>query len=231
MKKLFLVANWKAHKNSSQAYLWMSEFLSNDFASWVHVVSSSEPVQKMVIVCPPTTLLAPLHTLLSSAPVSIPLKLGAQDVSAFPEGAYTGEESAAMLKEFVDYVIIGHSERREGAGETDEVLREKVYAAQRQQLEPIYCVQGPDTFIPDLVRVVAYEPIQAIGSGKPESPEEANEVAKQIKETQDMPYVLYGGSVTSDNIYEFTSQPYLDGVLVGSASLDPHEFARIIQRA
>ena len=231
MKKLFLVANWKSHKNSLEAHLWMQEFLSHDFASWVHVVSKHESTSKMVILCPPFTLLPSMHELLSSSPVSIPLKLGAQNVSAFSEGSHTGEEPAEMLKEFVDYVIIGHSERRKELGETDEVLTQKVQAAQQEQLEPIYCVQGKETFVPERVHIIAYEPVEAIGSGKPEDPKEANDVAKYFKEEKHIPYVLYGGSVTEKNVRDFTRQEYLNGVLVGTASLSAESFAKIVQKA
>lgn len=231
MKKLFLVANWKSHKNSTEAHLWMQQFLSHDFASWVHIVSSHEPVQKIVIVCPPSPLLSLMHSMISSFPVSIPLKIGAQNVSAFKEGSHTGEESAEALSEFAEYIIIGHSERRKEEGETEETLTEKVMRAREQQLEPIFCVQGTETFVPEGVHIVAYEPIEAIGSGHPEDPQEANIVGKYLKEKRHIPYVLYGGSVTPENVAEFTTQEYLDGVLVGSASLGAESFSRIIQNA
>ncbi len=231
MKKIFIIANWKANKNSAEAFLWMQEFLSKDFSSWFHRNSPIHEVKKIIVLCPPATLLAPLHALLSSTKSSLPIKIGAQDVSSFPGGAYTGEESAAMLKEFADYVIIGHSERREAIGETGEVLSRKVSASLSQQLEPIFCIQDVSTFIPDYIKIVAYEPISAIGSGNPQNSKEANEVARIIKEKKEIPYVLYGGSVNSKNVKEFTKQPYLDGVLIGSASLDPHEFSSIIQNA
>lgn len=231
MKKIFLVANWKSHKTLSEAHLWMQEFLSHDFASYLHVVSGHEPTDKRIIICPPFTLLSSMHDLVSSSPLSLPLKIGAQNVSPFDEGAHTGEEPARILHEFAQYVLIGHSERRKQFNETDEILDRKVKAAREHHIEPIFCVQNKETLVPDGVHIVAYEPTEAIGSGHPEDAKSANEVAKYFKEEKDIPYVLYGGSVTDENVRDFTTQAYLDGVLVGNASLDAKEFSQIIQKA
>lgn len=231
MKKLFLVANWKSHKNSTEAHLWMQEFLNHDFVSWIHVASGHDPVQKTVVICPPAPLLPLMHSMVSSFPVSIPLRLGAQNVSAFAEGSHTGEEPAEMLKEFVSFVIIGHSERRKEENETDEVLARKVQRARECHIEPIFCVQGKETPVPEGVHMIAYEPLDAIGTGHPESPENANEVAQYFKKQKQISFVLYGGSVTEENVSEFTSQEYLDGVLVGTASLKAEQFARVVQNA
>ncbi len=231
MKKLFLVANWKSNKTLSEAHIWMQDFLSQGFASYMHVVAKHEPTDKRIVICPPFTLLSSMHDLVESSPLSLPIKLGAQNVSPFDEGAHTGEEPARILHEFVSYVLIGHSERRKQFHETDELLERKVKAAREHQIEPIFCVQGIETFVPDGVHIVAYEPSSAIGSGHPEEAKSANLVGKFFKEQRDIPYVLYGGSVTADNVHEFTTQAYLDGVLVGSASLDAKEFSKIIQKA
>jgi triosephosphate isomerase len=180
-----------------------------------------------------------------------------------PEGAFTGEVSAPMLVELgVDGVILGHSERRQHFGETDEALARKVPAALRVGLEPILCVgenesqrdseetEGiltrqieadlsdvPDERLSDVV--IAYEPIWAIGTGRTATPEQAQEAIALIRgliearsgEAATAIRILYGGSVKPDNASELISQPDVDGALVGGASLDPGDFAAIVDAA
>lgn len=226
MKKLFLVANWKEHKSSLEVHQFMISFLGNEFLN--HAVSNTE---KKIIICPPAIFLSQIHTLIGEYNLQIKLDLGAQNISQFDQGAHTGEESARQLSEFVKYAIVGHSERRKEFFETDEILKNKVHTAIASHINPIFCVQGKDTYVPEEVTIVAFEPLDAIGSGTPDTPSHANEVAKFFKEEKNVHYVLYGGSVTSKNVLTYTSQEYIDGVLVGGASLDPLEFSRIIQNA
>lgn len=209
----------------------MDSFLNPSFMEWLHTYSSSDGRSKQVILCPPTFLLPILSQYLNTNRISLPISLGAQDVSPFEEGPHTGEEAASQLGEFAKYVIIGHSERRQEFGETDELVAQKVQTARAYQLEPIVCVQGKDTPVPDNVHIVAYEPLDAIGTGKPAVSEMAEEVALYFKHERHIPYVLYGGSVTPENVHSYTSQPAIDGVLVGGASLDPALFSDIIRRA
>ncbi len=226
MKHLYIVANWKANKTSSEAHAWLIQFLNKDLISYLH---QSSHLKKTVIICPPFTLLSELSLLFSQ--YDLPLFLGAQNVSHFPEGPHTGEESAVQLAEFAKYVIIGHSERREEFLETDELLLKKVHEAKRHMLIPIYCVRDEKDPIPEGVTIVAYEPKGAIGSGKAELPSVANSVATNIKENKQIPSVLYGGSVTPENVHTYTSQSMIDGVLVGTASLDPILFSQIVINA
>jgi triosephosphate isomerase len=228
MKKLFLVANWKSHKTVTDAHTFMINFLNKGFIEWMHKEDADSA--KKVIICPPMLLLSELAKLLEHTELKVPIFLGAQDVSVFAEGAHTGEVAASELKGLVSYVIVGHSERRQEFAETDEVVAKKVSEAKRQGLEPIVCVQSKSTPVPEHVRIVAYEPVEAIGTGHPDTPEDAEDVAVSFKE-QGISYVLYGGSVTPENVYDFTSLEHIDGVLVGGASLDPLSFAHIIQRA
>jgi len=226
MKHLYIVANWKANKTSSEAHAWLIQFLNQDLISYLH---QNTQLKKTIIICPPFTLLSELAILF--AQYDLPLSLGAQNVSHFPEGSHTGEESAVQLAEFAKYVIIGHSERREEFLETDELLRKKVDESKRHMLIPIYCVRSEKDPIPDGVTIVAYEPQSAIGSGKAELPSVANSVATKIKKINKISSVLYGGSVTPENVHEFTSQSMIDGVLVGTASLDPIMFSQIVVNA
>lgn len=220
MKNLFIVANWKANKITPEAKEWL-QTINN-----LQLTFNKD--NKEIIVCLSFTLLPLVRELTVNSRLSI--VVGAQDVSSFDEGAYTGEVNGKQVKEFADFVIIGHSERRQNFKETDEMLVKKVQMAQKYLLTPIFCIQGKDTFIPEGVKITAYEPVRAIGTGKPDTPENAEEVAKAVKE-KGVQFVLYGGSVTSENVKSFTSMPNLDGVLVGSASLDALEFAKIIQNA
>jgi triosephosphate isomerase (TIM) len=221
MKKLFIIANWKSNKTTEEANDWLQQ-LAN--------LGLHEEKSKEVIVCAPFTLLSLLKAYKDE--VTLPVAFGSEDVSPFEEGAFTGEVSANEVKEFADYAIIGHSERRKLFNEDDELLTKKVNMALKSMLTPIFCVQDENTFIPEGVTLVAYEPVFAIGSGIPDTPENAEKVIKKIKEKNEkVQFVLYGGSVSPDNINSFTQSPSIDGVLVGGASLDAQKFIQIIQNS
>ena len=212
-----------------------------------------------VLVCPPFVDLE--AALRSTEGTSV--AVGAQTMHHAEEGAFTGEVSAAMLRELgVTHVILGHSERRQYAAENDADLALKVRAALDAGLLPVLCcgetlaereadrteqkvagqlaadLQAVETG--ELSRVaVAYEPIWAIGTGKTATPETAQETVGFIRsqlrvhfgEAADDARVLYGGSVKAANINELMAQQDVDGVLVGGASLDAQEFARIVRFA
>jgi triosephosphate isomerase len=211
-----------------------------------------------VAIFPPFTDLRSVQTLITAD--KLQLSFGAQDVSAHVSGAYTGEISAEFLKALdVPYVIIGHSERRQYHHETDEIVSEKVAMAIKNGIVPVICVgetaedlelYGPSAVPVQQLRgalalaggakdiVVAYEPVWAIGSGQAATPEQAEQVAEQLRyqiaevlggEVADATRILYGGSVKSTNIASFLRQPNVDGALVGGASLDIAEFASIAQ--
>ncbi len=221
MKKLFIIANWKSYKTSLEAKEWLEQISNFQFP-----VSN----EKEVIVCVPFTLLPILKEYTDQASLSV--KIGAEDVSPFEEGADTGEVNAEQVKEFADYAIIGHSERRKYFNEDDALLTKKVQMALQFQVTPIFCVQDENTFIPTGVTLVAYEPIFAIGSGTPDTPENAEKVIKTIKSKNPLvQYVLYGGSVKPENINTFTTSPSIDGALVGGASLEAEKFVALIKNA
>ncbi|KKQ67499.1 MAG: Triosephosphate isomerase [Candidatus Daviesbacteria bacterium GW2011_GWA2_38_24] len=219
MEKPFLfVANFKSRQPIEKAIEWV-EIVGPKLSSKSHT---------KVVVCPSFSSLEGVKkvTLVNNFPIAV----GCQDVSAFPSGAYTGEEAAENLKTFVEFSIIGHSERRQNNGETYQVLKEKVIRAKDQNIEVIFCVQGEDTQIPDGVKIAAYEPVFAIGTGNPDTPENANNIAKTLKKKYgETLQVLYGGSVNSQNVKSFYKQEAINGVLIGSASLDAEEFVRIVQ--
>jgi triosephosphate isomerase len=211
-----------------------------------------------VVVCPPYPYLALAAEMLHGSGIV----LGAQDLHPEPQGAYTGEVSGAMLREFgCRYVIVGHSERRQHAGESSELVALKAAAALREGVTPIVCVgeseqqrERNETFTVvgaqlDAVIarlgatdaagiVVAYEPVWAIGTGRTATPEQAQEVhaclrAKLAANAPDLAAVrmLYGGSVKAANARELFAMPDIDGGLIGGASLKAEEFAAICDGA
>jgi triosephosphate isomerase (TIM) len=243
-----LAANWKMHKTTEETERFLGDLLPR--------VSESGPE---VVICPPFTSLRAAVELCFQSPV----RVAAQNMHEADEGAFTGEISAPMLLDLgVDGVILGHSERRQHFGETDEALARKVPAALGAGLEPILCVgeneaqrDGDETEdvltrqiqadladVPDARLsevVIAYEPIWAIGTGRTATPEQAQEAIALIRGLIDARSdtaaiairILYGGSVKPDNAAELISRPDVDGALVGGASLDPGDFAAIVEAA
>jgi triosephosphate isomerase (TIM) len=223
MKNLFIAGNWKSNKTSVEASAWMTKYASNVLDI------SSGGVQVPVVICVPYTILSTMKQELRN--ISFPLLVGAQNISKFDEGAYTGEVTGKMIKEFADWVVIGHSERRKYFSETDADLALKLEKAHAAGLKVIFCVPDDTTPIPKGADVVAYEPVWAIGTGKTDSPENANAVVASIKSKSGATIVLYGGSVTGDNVASFVSQPSIDGVLPGGASMDPDKFSHLVHAA
>ena len=209
-----LAANWKMYKGPQETREFLAAF---------------EPPEGVdVVVCPPFVSLG--------AAVESGLTIFAQNVHWADEGAYTGEVSAPMLLELgVAGAIVGHSERRQYFGDTDEITAQRARAALSAGLFVIACVgeteeerEGGVTedvlrrqvslFEPDDNLVIAYEPVWAIGTGKTATPDMAQEAHAFIKSVLDVP-VIYGGSVKPDNAEELLCRPDVDGALVGGASL------------
>jgi len=209
-----------------------------------------------IVVCPPFVALQSVSNVLKETRI----RVGAQDVFYEDAGAFTGEVSPLMLTDLCHYVIVGHSERRKWLGESDELVGKKVAALHRHGLIPILCVgesldenmagqtrqvlahqlKGAlESIAPFKGLVVAYEPIWAIGTGKPAMPDDVNRTARAIRDMVGQLWdtgsarelrILYGGSVDSDNVVEFVSLSDIDGALVGGASLRAREFAEIVFR-
>ena len=251
-RRPLISGNWKMHHNHLEA-IQVVQKLS-------YRLTSDDYAEVDVSVHPPFTALRSIQLLLDDQ--RIPIALGAQNCHWDPKGAMTGEVSVPMLAKLdVVYVIVGHSERRELFGETDDEVRRKLEAVIAGGMTPILCVGetleeresgGTEGKVSGQVEaglkglpaeqaaslVVAYEPIWAIGTGRTATPDDAQgtiglirqvatglfggEVAERIR-------IQYGGSVKPTNIAELMAQPDIDGALVGGASLDPDEFARIVQ--
>lgn len=215
-KTIWIIANWKSNKTISEALEWVSK------------VGPKIPQRDTlkVVVCPTFSCLSELKKTIQVG--NFPLMVGAQNLSPFGIGAYTGEESATLLQGLIDLSILGHSERRENFNEDDEMVANKAKLALGSNIIPLVCVQGKTTSVPQDCKLVAYEPIFAIGTGTPDTPENANEAAKFLKQNNADLEVLYGGSVNVGNVASFLAQENINGVLVGKSSLDAEEFIRIV---
>ncbi len=247
MKKPLIAGNWKM--NGSAA--------ANDALVRAVIAGLGEDTSCTVAVCVPAPYLAQFQMLRAGSS----LEVGAQDVSAHDKGAFTGEVSAAMLKEFgVRYALVGHSERRQFHGETDALVADKAKAALAQGITPIVCVgetlaereagQTEAVVKRQLAAVihlnghcisevvVAYEPVWAIGTGRTATPEQAQAVHAVLRaqlsaasEHADRIRLLYGGSMNAVNAAQLLAQPDIDGGLVGGASLKAPDFLQIIAAA
>ena len=245
MRRKVIAGNWKMNMLPNEAMSFITEL---------------EPYAKNakceIILCVPYTDL--FYSLLTAQNTNI--KIGAQNMHWEESGAYTGEVSPNMLKCInVEYVIIGHSERRQYFAETDETVNKKIKSALNHSLKPILCVgetleqrenNMQDAIISNQIKsalkgiesieniIIAYEPIWAIGTGKVATKEDANNTIKIIRSTVKELYgdnvaqnvcILYGGSVKKENAKELFSTSDIDGALVGGASLKVDEFAKILE--
>ncbi len=196
---------------------------------WLSVVGPKIPANDhlKVVVCPRFSCLSELKKEIQTH--NYPIIMGSQDLSPFDAGSFTGEEPAVLLKELVSMSIIGHSERRDKFGETDQMIADKAALAEYQGIEPVLCIQNSDTPVPPGVKIVAYEPVFAIGTGTPDTPDNAEKIASEVRSRRNGLSILYGGSVTSENCASFISENNIIGLLIGKASLDPREFLKIIE--
>jgi triosephosphate isomerase len=244
MRMPLVAGNWKMNTTLSEAIALVKKMRPG--------LEPIEGVEK--VICPPFISLAAIKELLKGSSI----KLGAQNMHFEEKGAYTGEISPLMLAELCQFVIVGHSERRQYFKETGEIIDKKVKAALGVGLKPILCIgetleeneagktqevlakqlsSSSARIYSDLV--LAYEPVWAIGTGKAASGRQANDtigfirqfLSKQCgKEIAQGVRILYGGSVNSANIAEFIKQPEIDGALVGGASIKADEFIGIVKQ-
>jgi triosephosphate isomerase (TIM) len=245
MNKTLIAGNWKMNKTTSEAVNFIKTLTD----------SLKNYSDRDVLVCPPFTSLTAVFELLKNSPI----KLGAQNVDFHDEGAFTGEISPGMLKDVgVEYVICGHSERREIFGESDSIINKKVLKTVGTGMIPILCIgeslqerENEKTFTKIKSQlencltgfetteklIIAYEPIWAIGTGKTATPQQAEEVHEFIRKCLSEIFdekkakntvILYGGSVKPDNINDLMKEKDIDGALVGGASLKVDSFLKII---
>jgi len=246
MRVPLIAGNWKMNTTVSEAVRLVKEMLPQ--------LDKIDNVEK--VLCPPFISLAAIKELIKGSSV----KLGAQNLYFQEKGAYTGEISPLMLAELCQFVIIGHSERRQYFAETGEIISKKLLAALGVGLKTILCIgerleeneagrtgevvtgqlRSSLDGVENLDNLsIAYEPVWAIGTGKPATGEQANETSALIRSYISKLYdktaaqklrILYGGSVTASNAAEFIRQPEIDGALVGGASLDKAQFLSIVKQ-
>jgi triosephosphate isomerase len=220
----YIIGNWKSNKTVDEAVTWMTDFRT------LYKKQPFDNKKVHVILCPSDIHLTTLRSMIQLS--QLPIHLGMQNLSFFESGAYTGEVAAAQAHDLVNYAIIGHSERRKYFGETDEKLIDKVKQAKESGIEPVYCVQEGHMSVPEHVSFVAYEPVWAIGTGKPATPEQAEEAAKKLLQSSGRELVvIYGGSVTDENVKDYAKLENVSGVLPGGASLKADAFYRMILNA
>ena len=246
MNKAQIVANWKMNTTISDS-INISTKLSN---------ASLDINNIDITICPPALYLAQVHQILKNSS----LKIGAQNIHSEEEGAYTGEISAKMISDYCDTVILGHSERRQIFKESNQDINKKFLLAKKFNLNSIICVGETiqeresgkakkivSTQILSALKstsdfnklLIAYEPVWAIGTGKADTAKDAQDMCSYIRNVitelnknnvaENIP-ILYGGSVNSENIELFTQQKDINGALVGTASLDPDEFIKLIKK-
>jgi len=243
MRIPLIAGNWKMNTTIGEAKKLVSAMLPG--------LDGIKNVEK--VLCPPFVSLMAVKELIQRTSV----QLGAQNLYFEEKGAYTGEISPLMLADLCEFVIIGHSERRQYFHETGEMVNKKIRAALRVGLKPILCIgerleeneagktaqvvtdqlQSALSVIDNLNGlVIAYEPVWAIGTGRAATGQQSNETIGLIRHNVARLYhrqiaddmrILYGGSVTAENIAEFVSQPEVDGALVGGASLKADQFLSI----
>ena len=247
MTSTIVAGNWKMNMTPAEARGLVAA-----------MIPGLEPVGGVeTVVCPPFVALEAVYGLLRGTGVAV----GAQDLHHEDAGAFTGEVSGPMLSGLCEYVIVGHSERRAMSGETDDVVAKKVAAARRAGLRPILCVgerleEREDGSAVAVVErqlrralanadsteglVVAYEPVWAIGTGRAATPDDAQSMMAHVRRvlasTFDAEFahgvpLLYGGSVTADNVAGFVSENDVNGALVGGASLSADGFVQLVRNA
>ncbi len=246
MRVPMIAGNWKMNTTVDEAIELVNEMRQE--------LDQIDNVDK--VICPPFVSLAAIKEVIEGSSI----KLGAQNIYFEEKGAYTGEISPLMLADLCEFVIIGHSERRQYFNETGEMIDKKVKAALKVGLKPILCIgerleenetgrteevlteqlnSSSDRIYYFSGLVLAYEPIWAIGTGRAATGEQANETIGFIRQYISQQHgekvahnvrILYGGSVTADNIAEFINQPEIDGALVGGASLKASEFLSIVKQ-
>jgi len=228
MKIPIILANWKSFKNPDEAKKWLED---------ITIINKLKPANyhENIILCVPFIDIPVLKETLKQLSQGLNFVLGAQNISLEEEKPETGETTVKMIKDYVFYIILGHSERRTNFNETEEMVNKKIKTCQDNGLKTIVCISNMQQLksiireFPSYKDFILYEPISAIGSGKIEDAKVSNEMAKKIKQDLKNTKVLYGGSVNAENVKNIVNKEFIDGVAVGGASLNPQSFWEILE--
>lgn len=214
----YLVANWKSEKNYHEVKQWCFTFLDLLGATQHDFTGAN----LNIVIAPSFPYLRFVKQVFSKIPY---IFVGAQDISENGSGKFTGYVSAKQISDFCEYVIIGHSERRTHAQETEDQISRKLEQAYICHVKPILCVRGVKDSL-HTADIISYEPVESIGTGKNTDAKRVSEMRTKLGLDTDASY-LYGGSVDKKNISEYLKIPSIQGFLVGTASLDPDSFYSI----
>ncbi|QQG44732.1 MAG: triosephosphate isomerase [Candidatus Roizmanbacteria bacterium] len=220
----YIVANWKANKTLPEALNWIKDFNN--------LIENNSRVKEALSIDKLSVIIAPAHPFIYLLKDLITTKnvcFGTQDISSFEEGSYTGEVTAKMITLAAKFTLVGHSERRQNFHENEENIGRKIEQAQNYGIEPILCVRNTSDKIYDNVNFVAYEPVEAIGTGKNQDLKEITAIKKQFAFKTPVKFI-YGGSVNEINSKGYLHDQEIDGLLIGTASLYPHSFVQILDQ-
>ena len=224
--KTYVIGNWKSYKRFAEAKLWLDAFAA--------LYVPHDAVE--VIIAPTFLCLEQLNEYLRSLRL-VNVSLAAQDISPYPKGAYTGAIAGDLLRDVADYVIVGHSERRRYFKETSNDVGNKVSEAVDADLVPIVCVDAPYamsqlTALNDIETdrvIIAYGPVEALSGRIPQQIEKVVEAVGFISQIHPKWPIVYGGALSAENASSYAGVAGLSGLFVGSASLDPDSFWKIVE--
>lgn len=228
-----MIANWKSNKNRAEVEEWM-----HTFEKQLEILVALDKLKYDTVICPPMPSLSQVSDRLLNKALHSHTFLGVQDISPFPAGSYTGAVSGHNLIGFgVKYAVVGHSERRKYFKESSLEVSKKVESCIEERITPIVCVDRNEIDAQaDFIEkgkysklVVAYEPVDHIGTGIAQDVSEVLPVMRELKAVFRGARIIYGGSVNPDNIDEFIAEEEIEGFLVGHASLDVDEFGELLK--
>ena len=220
----YVVANWKSHKSLQEAEKWFETFFNG-----------YTPDNQVQIIVATSFIHIPHLWQIVKKTGAPNISLAAQDLSPFPLGAYTGAVAGEMMRDMVDYALVGHSERRRYFHETNQDVANKVNEAIAANITPVLCVDvsfareqfaAINEFETDNL-IIGYGPVEAIGINIPQSPEKVRSAVQKLQAMAPGKPVLYGGSINAHNAGNYSTLPGVSGLMAGSASLDAVEFAGI----
>ena len=218
-----LIANWKAQMTLSTTRTWLGEF-----TRFLHedktLIESLKKQIFTIVVCPPFPFLPIVQDAFRQYPF---IKLGVQTVSTFENGKFTGEVTIEAIKDFAQFAIIGHSEQRTHQKVSETHINDQINLCKKNNIKPILCIRGVKDELHG-ADTIAYEPVEAIGSGQNADLEDVLSMKKLLKISTETTY-LYGGSADQHNITEYLKSGEIDGFLVGTASLNASSFFAMAQ--